>query len=118
MSGALGLLVEAQRCLKPGGKLLIIPLNVAAQAYVETDPDLWMKKQVYKPGAEPLFRRDVPVHLAKIGQTYSQFHDAQLLASCAAQVPELRFEIVTIDLEEIKREIHEKSWLALLATKV
>lgn len=88
-----GLLLEAQRSLKPGGKLLIIPIKGAAQAFVRTDPDMWERKQVYQKGHEPVFRSSVPVNTSACRQVYDQYHDAKLLLAFAEMTPELSYEV-------------------------
>ncbi len=88
-----GRLLEAQRSRKPGGKLLIIPIKGAAQAFVRTDPDMWERKQVYQKGHEPVFRSSVPVNTSACRQVYDQYHDAKLLLAFAEMTPELSYEV-------------------------
>ncbi|MEM9181380.1 MAG: methyltransferase domain-containing protein, partial [Pseudomonadota bacterium] len=113
----LDVLREVERCLSDGGKLVIVPLNGAKRAFVKTDPDLWDSKQVYEKGELPLFRTSVPVHVAKCGQVYAQHHDADLLVEFAAATPALRYEVVTIELDEPAHWMKEGSWDVLIAQK-
>jgi ubiquinone/menaquinone biosynthesis C-methylase UbiE len=113
----LDFLIEAQRCLKPGGKVVILPLNGAAKAFVKTDPNVWHNKQVYKRGTLPAFRPEVPIQVAKCNQVYAQFHDANLLLGFANRTPRLSFEVTSISIEPRQEWFPETHWDVLTATK-
>ncbi len=72
-------LKESLRLLRPNGKLLITPINLFTKSFVSTDPSTWDNKQVYKKGTIPLFRKKIPVSLAKNKQVYAQCFSPQLL---------------------------------------
>ena len=97
----LDFLIEAERCLRPGGEMFIVPLKAAASAFVRTDPDLWQTKQVYDSSSDPLFRTTVPVDVDKCGQVYDQHHDADLLLEFAQKTPNLSYEVITVRLNEV-----------------
>lgn len=113
----LNFLLEAQRCLKTGGTVFILPLNGSRKAYVMTDPDLWDKKQIYEAGKLPVFRNGVAVHVSKCGQVYGQYHDADLLVEFAKKTPALQYEILTVSLDRQQSWFPERSWDILAATK-
>lgn len=110
-------LVEIERCLKPGGKLIIVPLNLAAQSFVMTDSNVWATKQVYEQGQLPQFRTDVPVCDTSCTQTYAQHHGLDLLTEFAKVTTGLSYTFVRLTLKPDQSWLQNEEWYALVLEK-
>lgn len=87
-------LFETRRLLKPGGRMLIIPLFLKDEMEIWTSPTVWSGKYSavsqtpsFDPRATIVVREDVRQRQAK-------FFDATSLLADLAQVPDLEFELI------------------------
>lgn len=113
----LDVLLEVQRCLKPGGQLLIVPLNIASKSFVMTDSRVWSSKQVYEHGSQPMFRREIPVCDTECSQTYAQHHGLDLLTAFSKRTKKLSYKLLNIRLEPQASWMRGETWHGLLLEK-
>lgn len=80
---------EASRVLRPGGRLVIVPLYLASRYSIETDP------LVSGPQGVPFERDAVVVAIRGWANRHGRFYDApHLLRRVVAAVPELKMKVV------------------------
>ena len=92
---------EAARLLKPGGRLVIIPLNVGVEGFQLTSPAVWSMK--YRNAPEPPeFDKTLPILIREsTKQRLIKMHSVATLVDAVSTVPEL---VVTVYAVENHRD--------------
>ncbi len=93
-------LVEAERILIPGGRLVITPLFFSFKGWVATSPSVWADKYAGI-SSPPEFRPKIPVLIDEgIRQRYAQRHSSELLLAHFKRVPQLTPTLLVLDNPE------------------
>jgi SAM-dependent methyltransferase len=67
-------ITEASRVLRPGGKMVVVPLFMSSRYLIKTDPECWPKEGMYFEGDAAIIKKDWK-------NRYARFYDAAHLAT-------------------------------------
>jgi hypothetical protein len=108
----IGFLFEAERTLKKGGKIIIIPLDLLNRPISSTSPNFWFERIGIEPKAWPVFDPRFEVSIEEdIKQRLIKRHSFQSLAQDLAKVKNLQPTIYAIENPEKFR--FQKNFLVL-----